>query len=93
MTRRGLVLGAGGVLGFTWAVGALTAIEQEEGFDCRDVEMIVGTSAGSITAALLGCGTNGGYQPPATRPSLMTTTPSTPVRYRRGRRSVSAHQA
>ena len=55
MTRRGLVLGAGGVLGFTWAVGALTAIEQEEGFDCRDVEMIVGTSAGSITAALLGC--------------------------------------
>lgn len=54
--RRGLVLGAGGVLGFSWAVGALTALEQEYGFDCRDAEYVVGTSAGSITAALLGCG-------------------------------------
>jgi NTE family protein len=54
--RRGLVLGAGGVLGFSWAVGALTALEQEHGFDCREVECLVGTSAGSITAALLGCG-------------------------------------
>ena len=54
--RRGLVLGAGGVLGFSWAVGALTALEQEHGFDCRDVDYLVGTSAGSITAALLGCG-------------------------------------
>lgn len=54
--RRGLVLGAGGVLGLAWAVGALSALEQQEGFDCRDMEMIVGTSAGSITAALLGCG-------------------------------------
>ncbi|MEP6695550.1 MAG: patatin-like phospholipase family protein [Pseudonocardiales bacterium] len=55
-TRRGLVLGAGGVLGFSWAVGALTALEQEHGFDARAVDYIVGTSAGSITAALLGCG-------------------------------------
>ena len=54
--RRGLVLGAGGVLGLAWAVGAMAALEQTEGFDCRDAEMIVGTSAGSITAALLGCG-------------------------------------
>lgn len=54
--RRGLVLGAGGVLGFAWAVGALTALEREYGFDSRDVDYLVGTSAGSITAALLGCG-------------------------------------
>ena len=54
--RRGLVLGAGGVLGFTWMVGALRALEDEEGFDARDVEVCVGTSAGSILAALLGCG-------------------------------------
>lgn len=53
--RRGLVLGAGGVLGFSWAVGALTALEQEYDFDCRDAEYLLGTSAGSITAALLGC--------------------------------------
>jgi NTE family protein len=56
MTRRGIVLGAGGVLGFSWAVGALTALEESEGFDVRDSEVIVGTSAGSVTAALLGCG-------------------------------------
>ncbi|HZB50935.1 MAG TPA: patatin-like phospholipase family protein [Mycobacteriales bacterium] len=54
--RRGLVLGAGGVLGFAWMVGALAALEAEEGFDARDVEVCVGTSAGSIVAALLGSG-------------------------------------
>ncbi len=54
--RRGLVLGAGGVLGFAWMVGALAALEAEEGFDARDAEVCVGTSAGSILAALLGSG-------------------------------------
>lgn len=54
--RRGLVLGAGGVLGFAWAVGALKALEEAGRFDCREVDMLVGTSAGSITAALLSCG-------------------------------------
>jgi NTE family protein len=58
--RRGLVLGAGGVLGFAWAVGALAALEAEEGFDARDVDICVGTSAGSILAALLGCGVSVG---------------------------------
>lgn len=54
--RRGLVLGAGGVLGFAWMVGALAALEATEGFDARDVEVCVGTSAGSVLAALLGSG-------------------------------------
>lgn len=54
--RRGLVLGAGGVLGFAWMVGALAALEAEEGFDAREVDVCVGTSAGSILAALLGSG-------------------------------------
>jgi NTE family protein len=56
MTRRGLVLGAGGVLGFAWTIGALTALEQVEGFDPRQAEVCVGTSAGSVLAAMLGCG-------------------------------------
>ncbi len=51
--RRGLVLGAGGVLGFTWTVGALHALEQSLGMDVRDMDVIVGTSAGSIMAAVL----------------------------------------
>jgi NTE family protein len=54
--RRGLVLGAGGVLGFAWMVGALEALEAEEGLDAREVEICVGTSAGSVLAALIGCG-------------------------------------
>jgi NTE family protein len=56
MTRRGLVIGAGGVLGFAWAAGALAALEREEGFDCRSVDLLIGTSAGSIVAALLAGG-------------------------------------
>lgn len=55
-TRRALVLGGGGVLGGTWAVGALAALEQEFGFAAADVDVIVGTSAGSVIAALLGAG-------------------------------------
>jgi NTE family protein len=57
LTRRwGLVLGGGGVLGGAWTVGALTALQQVHGLDPRDAEMVVGTSAGSLLAALLGSG-------------------------------------
>lgn len=44
------------MLGAAWMVGALTALEQELGLDLRDVDEIVGTSAGSVVAALLGAG-------------------------------------
>ncbi len=54
--RRGLVLGGGGVLGAAWMVGALTALEAELGVDPREFEVIVGTSAGSVVAGLLGSG-------------------------------------
>jgi NTE family protein len=58
--RRGLVLGGGGVLGGTWAVGALTALEEQYGFAAADADVIVGTSAGSVLAALIGAGVNVG---------------------------------
>ena len=54
--RRGLVLGGGGMLGGAWAVGALAALEQVHGFDPRTCDVIVGTSAGSVLATLLGAG-------------------------------------
>ncbi len=54
--RRGLVLGGGGVLGAAWAVGALNALAQVHDFEPRDAEVIVGTSAGSVLAALAGAG-------------------------------------
>lgn len=51
-----MVLGAGGVLGFAWTVGALRVLEDERGVDIRDSEVCVGTSAGAILAALVGSG-------------------------------------
>lgn len=54
--RFGVVLGAGGVLGVAWGIGALRAFEQTTGLDPRAAEVLVGTSAGSILAAALGCG-------------------------------------
>ncbi|WP_162606168.1 patatin-like phospholipase family protein [Jiangella asiatica] len=56
--RRGLVLGGGGVLGAAWMVGALSAIEDSTGVDLRSFDYILGTSAGSVMAALLGAGLN-----------------------------------
>ena len=54
--RRGLVLGAGGVLGASWTIGALHALEQTTGWDPREAEVVIGTSAGSVLAAFLGSG-------------------------------------
>jgi NTE family protein len=54
--RRGLVLGGGGILGAAWMVGALKAIEEIHGWDPRDADYIVGTSAGSVLSSLLGAG-------------------------------------
>jgi NTE family protein len=54
--RWGLVLGGGGVLGGAWTVGALGALQRVQGLDPREADLVVGTSAGSLTAALLGAG-------------------------------------
>jgi NTE family protein len=55
-TRRGLVLGAGGVLGAAWTVGALRALELATGWDPRTAEVVVGTSAGSVLSAFIALG-------------------------------------
>ena len=54
--KRGLVLGAGGVLGGAWSVGALCALEEVCGFDPRDADVIIGTSAGSVLGSLVAGG-------------------------------------
>jgi NTE family protein len=51
-----LVLGAGGTLGEAWMRGLLDGIAAESGFDFRECEYFVGTSAGSIVAATLAAG-------------------------------------
>ena len=50
------MLGAGGVLGAAWTIGALAALQEHRGEDPRDAEVLVGTSAGSVLASFLGCG-------------------------------------
>ncbi len=52
----GLVLGAGGVVGQAYQDGVLAALEREAGWDPRSADVIVGTSAGSVTGAALRVG-------------------------------------
>ncbi len=54
--RVGLVLGAGGVLGAAWMAGALRPVQERIGRPLHEVDVIVGTSAGSVLAAVLRCG-------------------------------------
>jgi NTE family protein len=51
-----LVLGGGGVLGEAWMAGVLAGMEDATGFDLRECEYFVGTSAGAIIAAYLVAG-------------------------------------
>jgi NTE family protein len=59
--RVGLVLGAGGVLGGSWLMGALEALEAETGWRASDAEVIVGTSAGAVIGALAAAGVSSEY--------------------------------
>jgi NTE family protein len=54
--RRGFVLGAGGVLGAAWMTGALCALAEQRGVRPAQADLVVGTSAGSVLAAMLACG-------------------------------------
>ena len=56
MARIGLVLGAGGIVGQAHHAGVLAALEEKLGWDPRTAEVIVGSSAGSVTGALLRVG-------------------------------------
>jgi NTE family protein len=54
--RVGVVLGAGGVAGGAFHAGVLAAIAAATGWDPRRATVLVGTSAGAITAASLMAG-------------------------------------
>jgi NTE family protein len=53
--RTALVLGAGGVLGAAWMTGALSRLQDRLPCPAGDVDVIIGTSAGSVLAAALRC--------------------------------------
>jgi NTE family protein len=51
-----LVLGGGGILGEAWMSAVLAGLDESDRFDSRDCGSYIGTSAGSIVAALLAAG-------------------------------------
>ena len=54
--RIGLVLGGGGLTGTAFHAGLVAGLAEFAGWDARAAELIVGTSAGSTSAALLRAG-------------------------------------
>ena len=56
MTRVGVVLGGGGVLGAAWMTGAMVSLEERLGISLNDAEVFVGTSAGSVLSASIASG-------------------------------------
>jgi NTE family protein len=69
-----LVLGAGGILGEAWMGGLLAGMQKATGFDPRDCDHFVGTSAGSIVAAALAGGVD-----PASRLDQLPEQPAAPA--------------
>jgi NTE family protein len=51
-TRRGLVLGGGGITGIAWEIGVVAGLA-EVGIDLASADLVVGTSAGSVVGAAL----------------------------------------
>lgn len=86
MPAIGLVLGAGGAVGHAFHSGVLGALAEETGFDARDAEIIVGTSAGSIIAAYLRAGFS-----PADIVARATGQPLSPEGARRAQPAEAAH--
>jgi NTE family protein len=57
--RVGLVLGGGGPVGHAYHAGVLAALAEAGPWDARSAEIVVGTSAGAVVAALLRAGLGG----------------------------------
>ena len=57
MSKIGLVLGGGGIAGFAYLTTTLTVLQQITGWDPRNADVIVGTSAGSNIGGFLRGGT------------------------------------
>jgi len=57
--RVALVLGAGGPVGHAYHAGVLRALEDALGWDAREADLVLGTSAGAQVGALLRAGLHG----------------------------------
>ena len=47
-TRTGVVLGAGGVLGAAWTIGALAALQEQRAWDPRDAEVLADAGVAAL---------------------------------------------
>jgi NTE family protein len=56
MTKLGLVLGGGGVVGISWEIGVLDALAADGVLDPSTAATIIGTSAGSVVGARIAAG-------------------------------------
>jgi NTE family protein len=54
--KRAVVIGCGGALGGAWAAAALRSAENRLGWDLRNADVIIGTSAGAVLGTLLSAG-------------------------------------
>ena len=54
--KRAVVIGCGGALGGAWAAAALRSAENRLGWDLRNADVIIGTSAGAVLGSLLSAG-------------------------------------
>lgn len=56
MTRTGIVLGAGGILGSAWMAATLSTLAGRLDRPLGELDLVLGTSAGSVLGAALRCG-------------------------------------
>ena len=56
MSRIALVLGCGGTIGGAWMIAALHALTEQTGFDPREADVLLGTSAGAELVTMLAGG-------------------------------------
>jgi NTE family protein len=80
-----LVLGGGGILGEVWMTAVLAGLGEAAGFDPRACDGYVGTSAGSIVAAVLVAGIE-----PRTRLGKLPEQPPVPASELAGERGLFA---
>ena len=73
MAGTGLVLGAGGIVGNAFHAGVLAALQREVGWDPRHADLVVGTSAGSVSGIGLRLGVS-----PADMAAFATDRPMSP---------------
>ena len=53
MTKLGLILGGGGIVGIAWETAVLAGLQEACGFDPSSSSVVVGTSAGSVVGAIV----------------------------------------